>query len=581
MALKNINLSFLAAFVLVFISVNVFSTDNKTFTPGYYWVSFTDKDNSPYDLANPEEFLSDESIQRRIKFGIGFNELDLPVTPSYITEISAFGTVLYSSKWFNAVLMKITSNENFAAVFNLTFFQYIEFMKPLDITKDERTNKEQLSQLESRNFFAELSHYMHNYGSYSLMQPFNDYGYMEDQIALLNGDKLNDEGFYGNGVLIALMDAGYTNVDELSAFTHLWDTGNIAGYLDLVDDYETVFDSHQHGTMVLSVMAANLPGQAKAAATEATYLLYRTEDAKTEYRIEECNWLKGVELADSAGAYIINSSLGYSVFDDDSQSYTYQDLDGLTTIAARAANIADDKGMLVFNSAGNYGNQSWMYIGTPADSFGAVAVGATDLSGELAGFSSIGPSADGRIKPELVAPGHNITVINSDGIISNASGTSFSSPILASVAACLWEAFPDRSNEDIKNAIINSADNYQSPDNYYGYGMPDFQLAKIILENEFSHTPNQLAFNNKLRIYPNPVNEFSYILMFADVAENVDIAIFDTRGQLVQDINSVDLFTGLNKIYPFEYFNRLSQGLYVIQISTKDEKYLVKAVKSN
>lgn len=581
MALKNTNLSFLVAIVLVFISAIVFSNDKKTFTPGYYWVSFTDKNNSPYDLSNPEDFLSDEAIQRRIKFGIMLNELDLPVTPSYITEISSFGTVLYSSKWFNAVLMKITSSENYDAVFSLTFFQDIEFMKPLDITKDERTNKEQLSQLESRNFFAELSLHMHNYGSYSLMQPFNDYGYMEDQIALLNGDKLNNEGFFGNGVLIALMDAGYTNVDELSAFTHLWESGNIAGYLDLVDDYETVFDSHQHGTMVLSVMAANLPGQAKAAATEATYLLYRTEDAKTEYRIEECNWLKGVELADSAGAYIINSSLGYSVFDDDSQSYTYQDLDGLTTIAARAANIADDKGMLVFNSAGNYGNQSWMYIGTPADSFGAVAVGATDLSGELAGFSSIGPSADGRIKPELVAPGHNITVINSDGIISNASGTSFSSPILASVAACLWEAFPDRSNEDIKNAIINSADNYQSPDNYYGYGMPDFQLAKIILENEFSHTPNQLAFNNKLRIYPNPVNEFSYILMFSDVAKNVDISIFDTRGQLVQDINSVQLITGLNKIYPFEYFNSLSQGLYVIQISTKDEKYLVKAVKSN
>ncbi|MFW5793228.1 MAG: S8 family serine peptidase [Bacteroidota bacterium] len=566
--------------IIILFPFCLFAGDNDSFTAGYYWVSFLDKEYSPYSLDNPEEFLSDASIQRRIKFDIELNDMDLPVSPIYVDSVSDVASVLYTSKWFNAALVKIQSVDEYTDIMGFSFFRDIRFAKSLSTKKTNKISKSPPHYSDDFDFYSHLLTSINYNGLYSFATPLNDYGQMGDQIRLLNGDKLHNDGYWGEGVSIALLDAGYTNVDYINAFSHLWDSDNVLGYYNIVDDGQSVFDSHYHGTMVLSVMAANIPGEVKGAAPEASYWLIRTEDASTEYIIEEYNWLKGAEIADSAGVYIINSSLGYSEFDDSSQNYTYEDLDGVTSISAQAANYAHDRGILVFSSAGNYGSGIWLYIGTPADSFGAIAVGATNLDGERASFSSIGPSADGRVKPDVMAPGENVTVIDTDGFITYSNGTSFSSPILAAVAACLWEEFPEKSNDVIKEAIIRSASHYLDPDEFYGYGIPDFTLARIILNNDFSLV-NNYSGNKSVSINPNPLSESSYIAMFANKPDVAVLKIYNINGQQVYSLNDIQISNGYNKIYPFGDFMSFPQGVYIVKLSTQTEKYSIKAVKAN
>ncbi len=319
-----------------------------------------------------------------------------------------------------------------------------------------------------------------------------DYGQAFNQINMLNGIPLHDLGLDGAGMTIAVLDAGFLNADVIEAFDSLWLNNQIIGYKDFVSPLAPdIFDSHYHGTMVLSTMGANLPTEMVGTAPKADYWLLRSEDGATEYLIEELNWASAAEFADSLGADIINSSLGYTTYDDPAQDHTYEDMDGNTTPITIAADLAASKGILVVNSAGNSGSSSWHYIGAPADGDSVFTIGAVNSSGNYASFSSTGPTYDDRIKPNVVAQGQGSTVISAySGNVTSGNGTSFSSPITAGMVACLWQAHPNKKNTEIMEAIQQSASQALNPDSLLGYGIPDYFAAHSTLSLPVIHTIN-------------------------------------------------------------------------------------------
>ncbi len=297
---------------------------------------------------------------------------------------------------------------------------------------------------------------------------------------MLGGDLMHSKGFKGEGIIIAVIDAGFYNVDKLDIFSGL--QNQILGTYDFVDGDSNVYDDHTHGMMVLSTMAAKVG--LIGAAPEAQYILLRSEDVFSENLIEEFMWVTAAEYADSMGADIINSSLGYTTFDNVNQNHSYDDMDGKTTPISIGAGIACDKGIIVVNSAGNSGNSNWYYIGAPADNYDVLTVGAVDENKESASFSSHGPNVDGSIKPNIVAQGINVVVVNSNNEYITSNGTSFSSPLTAGMVACLWGAHSNKSANSIKEAIYKSSDKYLIPNNQFGFGIPDYYDAYYYLNSE-------------------------------------------------------------------------------------------------
>ncbi|MBS4012222.1 MAG: S8 family serine peptidase [Bacteroidetes bacterium] len=570
--------NFFVVFLLLICGFYAANATNKVeFKPGYYLIELTDKNHSPYSISAPLEFLTAESVARRQLSGISINESDLPVSPVYIDSIANVVSVFYASKWFNAVMVLLQDENDLNSILDFSFYKDMVFLKPLNVDKIFDISNEKLNL--SENLYLP-SIYNAKGSSIKTDLKFEsslkyDLGLMKAQIEMLNGHILHKNGFWGDGVSIALFDSGFQSTDVLDAFSHLWESGRVKGHFDLVFDSEDVFNSHRHGTMVLSVMAALLPGQLAGAAPDASYWLFQTEDVKSEYWIEEANWLRAAEIADSLGVYVINSSLGYTLFDDVEQNHSYEDMDGITTIIARAAGFAYDKGMLVVNSAGNYGSGNWRYIGSPADSHGALAVGALTILGHPAAFSSVGPSYDGRVKPDVMALGYQVGLVNVMGVPAIASGTSFSSPIIAALAACLWQEFPDRSNVDIRRAITESSHKFYYPNDSLGYGTPDFARARMLLMNDFNHDDGFL-----LSVIPNPIIQNSYIPIHSVSECLAEYRIYNISGQLVYQFQS-ELIQGYNKVYPFkDIFNSLSSGMFFIRIDFCNERYVVKLVKS-
>jgi hypothetical protein len=437
--------------------------------PDKYWVKFTDKNNSPYSISNPEAFLSQQAIDRRTAQGIAILENDLPVNSTYIQGVASTGaTVLNVSKWYNSVTVYTTSQSVIDAINLLPYV--LSVGKGNILEKPEKSEKP----------FFENESYGENPEENLIMGPASgqsyDYGMAFNQINMLNGIAMHDLGFDGSGMTIAILDAGFLNTNIIDAFDSLWNNGQILGTRDFVSPLAPdIFGSHSHGTSVLSTIGANLPGQMVGTAPKADFWLLRSEDGATEYLIEELNWVSAAEFADSVGADVINSSLGYTTFDDPAQNHTYQDMDGNTTPITNGADLASSKGMIVVNSAGNSGGSSWQYIGAPADGDSVFSIGAVTASGNYASFSSTGPTFDGRIKPNVVAQGSGSTVISAySGSVTTGSGTSFSSPITAGMVACLWQAHQNKRNTQIMEAIEQSASLAGSPNYLLGYGIPDY-----------------------------------------------------------------------------------------------------------
>lgn len=451
--------------------INFFATTNLVTaqTSNKHYIQLTDKNSSPYSITNPSQFLSPKAIQRRITQNITINETDLPVNPSYISQIKNTGaTVLYSIKWFNGVVVQVPDTNVLNAI------RALPFVGSNVTVNIQRSNKpfEKVEDLPPCTQKNNNLNSVYNYGN-SL-----------NQIEMLNGVCMHDAGFNGNGMTIAILDAGFANANTHPTFNDLRTNNQILGTKDFtflapMDVYSS--STSIHGTAVLGTMGANTPGQLVGTAPKANYWLIRSEYAPTEYLIEEYNWAVAAEFADSVGADIINSSLGYNQFDNPAQDHTMSQLNGKTSIASKAATMCARKGMIVCNSAGNSGGSGWPLICFPADADSILTVGGVDASQNLAPFSSTGPTADGRIKPDVVAQAMASVIANSSGGIGTSNGTSFSSPITAGMVACLWQAAPTKTNMEIIKAIKESASLYTTPNNQYGYGIPDFCKAKNIL----------------------------------------------------------------------------------------------------
>lgn len=419
----------------------------------------TDKHGTPYTLSHPEAFLSGRAIKRRERQHINVDSTDLPVNPRYIEAIAAKGVeIVGKSRWNNSVLVRSRRSEVTVRLNELPFVKKTikVFSSPDSINSSKRTN-----------YHKEFNEWDINNN--------NDYGMSYDQVNSLNGIRLHEAGYRGQGMMIAVMDGGFMNVDKIPA---LQATKIVAMTDFVVPRSADIFKEMDHGTMVLSTMATNIPNTYIGTAPESSYVLIRCEDEQTESLAEEDYWAEAAEYADSMGVDVINSSLGYHDFDDKSTSHKYAEMDGEQTFISHTASLLAGKGIVLVNSAGNDGMGTWKKINFPADARDILTVGSVSSNGVNAAFSAVGPTADGRIKPDVMAQGSPASVITGRGTIINDMGTSFSAPLVCGLVACLWQALPDKTALEIIDLVRQSSSQASTPDNVYGYGVPDFWKAK-------------------------------------------------------------------------------------------------------
>lgn len=438
-----------------------------------YIIRLTDKGFNPYSISNPSAYLSQRAIDRRTRYNIAIDSTDLPVTPNYIDSIRLAGnvTIINISKWLNQVAIQTTDH---VALNKISTFPFVNATIPIASKMPERPVNKQLDVpgLNPGN-------------SNNIIQTTNDYynyGQSFGQVKIHNGNFLHNHGFRGEGMQMAVLDAGFYHYLSLPTFDSIRNNNQVLGTWDFVANEASVDEDYYHGMQCLSTIAANLPGTFVGTAPKTSFYLFRTEDVSSEYPIEEQNWAAAVEKADSLGVDVTSTSLGYTQFDDASLNYAYADMNGNTTISARASDLASKKGMLVVAAAGNEGNNSWHYIATPSDADSNLCVAAVNTAGQVAGFSSYGPSSDGQTKPAVAAVGVNAIVANlTSGQPDYNSGTSFACPNMAGITTCLWQAFPEYNNMTIIDALEASGTKYNAPDNRVGFGIPDAKKAFVIL----------------------------------------------------------------------------------------------------
>ena len=456
-------------------------------SPAKYWVQFTDKEGSPYSIERPEEFLSPRAIENRKFFNIGINEADIPVNQHYITTIMSLdsGMMLFTkSKWLNGITVysQIDSIQ--------TMIEQLPFVKHCEKT---------ITMKNPENHYSVPFYYAPK-GAPKVIEPASndelDYGKGAEQLKINNIHWLHRMGFKGEGMIMMVMDAGFQNADTIRHFRKIFEENRILGGRNFVLPENSIYRKDSHGTAVFSCIAANIPGELIGSAPHVMAYFAVTEDSRTENVVEEDNWVAGIEWADSLGCKVLNSSLGYTKFDDTLRKRSFKDLNGETSRASMAATIAASKGMIVCNSAGNSGEKSWKYIGSPADAKDILAVGAVNAQGEKASFTSLGPTADRRIKPDAVAVGEKTWVGNSLGKTVHANGSSFSSPLIAGMVACLWQAFPNKTNYEIMEAVRKSGALYSEPDKALGYGITDFMKAYNLLLQPDLNFPENIVFNS-------------------------------------------------------------------------------------
>lgn len=433
-----------------------------------YIVRLKHKGNSTYSLSNPSAFLSNRAIDRRTRYNITLDSTDLPVSSVQLTQIAAIPnlTILNTSKWLNAIAIQ-TSDAN--AINTLNSLPFVQSVQGLAARMGPEPARDKFEYQENTEIGASTQRINGNYFNYGT----GSY----NEIRLHNGEFLHNIGLRGQGMQIAVLDGGFYNYTTLKAFDSINANGQVLSTWDFVNRNASVVEDHPHGMQCLSTIAANIPGQFVGKAPKASFHLYRTEDVSSEYPIEEFNWVCGAERADSIGADLISSSVGYYDFDNPSFNYTYNQMNGNTTLSAIGADLGAKKGLLIVNSAGNEGGNSWHYIITPADADSVLCVGAVSSTGSVGSFSSYGPSADGQIKPDLASVGVSALIQGTGNTVVTGNGTSFSCPNLAGLASCLWQGFPEYHNMRILQALRQSGDKYNNPDDRTGYGIPDLKSA--------------------------------------------------------------------------------------------------------
>ena len=517
--------------------------------PDKYWVQFSDKNNTPYSIDYPESYLSQRALQRRANQKISIDGYDLPVTPDYLRRLSQTGAkILNVSKWLNGAVVSIDSEQVLHAVDELPFVVSTSLccaivQRHYDDNDSFRGGKSGLGFIPSF------------------------YGDAFNHINTINGKPLHDAGYMGEGMVIAVMDGGFTGADTIGIFKTLRSEGRLLGTRNFVDKSASVFGDSQHGTACLGLIAGYLPNEYVGTAPQASYYLFTTEDVYSENIIEEYNWVCAAELADSLGVDVCSTSLGYVGFDNEEWTHSYADLNGSTTPISRGAAIACSRGMLCVNSAGNSGQNPFPYIGAPADVEAVLTIGAVNGNGVLAPFSSVGPTSDNRIKPDVMAMGWGDVVVAYNGTYYSGSGTSYSCPIMAGMVACLWQSRPYATPQEINNALRQTASRHETPDNMNGYGLPDFEKAMDVLPESKDVETDNLVF-----IYPNPSSGDIHVQL--NDAVRVNIMVSDILGQRLFTYE----FNGLNNKTLENRLNVLGAGVYFVTAYTDNHLQTVKIV---
>lgn len=527
----------ISVILILLLSIAIRAQENR------YMVFFKDKAGSTFSLDHPEEFVSTKSTQRRQKQNIAFTETDLPVNQTYLDALTNAGaSVKYRTKWFNGALIEATSTE-LTTIQNLAFVKEVEYVAPGKVGSGGR--------MGSHAKWAGISE------ANATLQQLNVHGF----------EAMHNQNFTGEGILVAVLDTGFPNVSTNDAFAAITSENRILDAYNFWAGSANAYTGHAHGAQVFSILAAT-KNTFKGSAPGASFLLYATEFNQTEYRVEEYYWTFAAERADSVGADIISSSLGYTDFDDSSMDYTQDDLDGATAAISKAANWALERGILVVVSAGNLGNDAWQKITPPADVTGIMAVGAVDPNLNKALFSSIGPTADNRLKPEVVAIGAGTRFITPSGQESGGNGTSYACPIIAGLAACAWQRWPELSAPQLAQLIIKSSSQYFAPDNSIGFGIPSFREMEWLMDDE-NGEGWAIAF-------PNPVRDFLKLNLARFEETGVSINITNPLGQIIH----VSKFTYNQDNAPFAFDMRgLAPGLYHVSLRQASRYQSIKVVK--
>lgn len=514
------------------------------------WVYLADKENVERSIQNPISILSQNAIDRKTVHHVAIDARDVPVNESYIALLKkAKGiTVKAKSKWMNAVHVRGKASD-INSLFDFNFVASIDFADR-EITGLSR------SSVLNNKFDTEAK-----------LEDFK-YGSTQNQVEMLNVDSLHLKNYTGKGIVVAVIDGGFKNVNTMTSFDRLRTRSKLMGGYDFVDRTSAIYGytGNSHGTKVLSTMAGYIKNNFVGTAPDATYYLFRTEDAASENPVEESYWVEAAERADSLGVHIINSSLGYSTFDNANYNYLPSKMNGSTTFISRGANIASEKGILVVNSAGNSGNTPWGIVTAPADAPGVLSVGAVKADGLYAGFSSRGNEFQPTQKPDVVAQGSGSVVIDETDTMVYNNGTSFSSPILAGGVACLWQALPEANAEEIKRFIRLSASQYEAPDYYLGYGIPNFELALSLGLSELEG--DKVAF----KVYPNPVSHELYIQSTSSNEEKI-LCVYDVFGKIIIERLYINGFSKLD-------VSQLASGIYILSLGSKGIDFKFKFIKS-
>ncbi len=516
----------------------------NAFAQEHAWVFFIDKPNSASYFANPLTMLSQRAIDRRVRQNIAYDSKDIPINTAYINQTDAVTgiEVKAKSKWLNAIHV-IGLEQDIRDLENFSFVDHVEFASNL-ITRSSTSNNGE------NTVFDETVTY--NYGG-----SFN-------QVSQIGVDFLHQNDFTGQGIQIAVLDAGFGGVDTFSAFQRIRDNNQILGSYNFVERNQNLNTASTHGMSVLSTIVGYVDNELIGTAVDASVYLFVTEDAINETPLEESLWVEAAEKADSLGVDIINTSLGYQDFDEAKYDHAYSDFNGSTTFIARGASILASRGIVLTVSAGNDGN-GFHYIGTPADATDVLTVGSVDEFGNMSDFSSYGPSADNRIKPDVVAKGQLATIVNSSGNVGLSNGTSFSSPIMCGAVASLWQAFPDKTSYEIMQMIRESAHLYNAPEDHFGYGIPNFQNVYTTAKIDDNTALEQLL------IFPNPITDILYISSLNN-KEIKTILLYNNIGSLILNKNIQN--TGL------EYINtkNINTGLYYAKVVFADNSFAIKKI---
>lgn len=505
----------------------------------FFYVQFSDKHHSPYSIEHPEAYLSARSIERRSLIGAAIDSTDLPVNPHYLQAITAMNIRVYNlSKWMNGVTVFLTDSNLMSGVRALPYVKFVQYT-------GKRTST--ASSVRARSKFASESY---------------SYGNAAAQINQVNGQFLHQKGYTGKNIYIGILDAGFYNANNNAAFDSLRIQGRLLGVKNIAEPETDVYSLDQHGANVLSIMTGNLPGQYLGAAPHASFLLVRTEYVANEYLSEADFWCSGLEYADSVGVDIINSSLGYTTFDDSRMNFSYADMTGRVCRASRSAAMAARKGIIVCNSAGNDGNKTWHYLGAPADADSILTVGAVTSLGVVSEFSSFGPCSDGRVKPDICAQGTSTAFVSYSGLPLSGNGTSYSSPVVAGLTACLLQAFRQENLPSdpvsVRNAIVRSGSLYATPTSQMGYGIANYEYAY-----NYSHLAGLVECDARpLNVSVNVQNKTLHIsLVDNEKVSGTTLAIFDVRGVCcyLSALECPDITVDTS---------RLPAGVYVVRLSS-------------